>query len=125
MPARHEKLSQALSLILSLSTSQGGLTVREMMAIQGCGRRTIERLLKAIDQVCRSLEQVPSAEREKRWRLGPTPLAWAVAISLEEVAEIEAAAHRLDGEGLRESAGRLRSASRKLRARDRADTMPA
>ena len=125
MPARHEKLSQALSLILTLSTSQGGLTVREMMAIQGCGRRTIERLLKAIDQVCQSLQQVPSTDREKRWRLGPTPLAGAVAISLDEMAEIEAAAHRLEREGLGTSAGRLRSASRKLRARDAADMLPA
>jgi len=116
MPVRHEKLSQSLNLIMSLSGTRTGLTVREMMAAQGCGRRTIERLLKAIDQACGTLEQVASTDREKRWRLRPTLLNQVVAVSDAEIGEIEAAALRLHGEGQEEAAARLRAAAHKLRA---------
>jgi predicted DNA-binding transcriptional regulator YafY len=117
MPDRHEKLAQALDLILTLSGSRMGLTIRELEQQLGVGRRTVERLLAAIGQACGTLEPVETGEREKRWRMRPTPITRAVAITAEEIAEIEAAARRLeDGDALPERGAILRSAAQKLRA---------
>ena len=54
----------------------------------GVARRTVERLLAAIGQACGTLEPVETGEREKRWRMRPTPITRAVAITAEEIAEI-------------------------------------
>lgn len=116
MPDRHEKLSQALDLILSLAATRTGRTMADMMAEMGCGRRTVERLLAAIRQVCVDIEEVPTDEREKRWRMRPNALLGVVRMTSEEIAEIEAAARRLADEGLTERAATLRSAANKLRA---------
>lgn len=116
MPDRHEKLSQALGLILSLSGSRVGLTLRELMAEHGLNLRTLQRMMKAIDQACGTLEAVESDEREKRWRMRTTPVTRAIAVKAEEIAEVEAAAKRLAEEGLDERAATLRLAADRLRA---------
>jgi predicted DNA-binding transcriptional regulator YafY len=116
MPDRHEKLAQALDLILTLSGSRVGFTIRELEERLGVARRTVERLLAAIGQACGTLESVDTDEREKRWRIRPTPITRAVAITAEEVAEIEAAARRLEADALPERGAILRSAAQKLRA---------
>jgi predicted DNA-binding transcriptional regulator YafY len=116
MPDRHEKLSHALALIMSLAGSRVGLTLRELMAEHDVGLRTLQRMLKAIDQTCHTLEVVETDEREKRWRMRPTPITRAVAITAEEIVEIEAAAQRLVVEGMGERATILRAAASRLRA---------
>jgi predicted DNA-binding transcriptional regulator YafY len=116
MPDRHEKLAQALGLMMSLAATRYGRTVGEMMEELDCSRRTVERLLAAMRQVCVDIEEVPTSEREKRWRLRPNRLVGAVRMSAEEVAEIEAAALRLQQEGLPARAATLRGAANKLRA---------
>lgn len=116
MPERHEKLSQALDLIMSLAATRSGRTMADMMADMDCGRRTVERLLAAIRQVCVEVEEVPTDEREKRWRMRPNPLFGVVRMTPEEIAEIEGAARRLADEGMTERASTLRSAANKLRA---------
>jgi predicted DNA-binding transcriptional regulator YafY len=116
MPDRGEKLAQALGLIMSLAATRYGRTVTEMMAELDCGRRTVERLLATIRQTCVDVEEVPTDEREKRWRMRPNRLVGAVRMSAEEVAEIEAAALRLSQDGLPARAATLRQAANKLRA---------
>jgi len=116
MPERHQKLAQALALIQYLAASRAGRTLREIAEEMGCGRRTAERLLAAVREVCQDLEEVPTTEREKRWRVGPSSLTRVAAIRSEEVLEIEAAARRLAEEGLVERATILRRTVHKLRA---------
>ncbi len=116
MPERHEKLSQALGLITALSATRAGLTIAQMQADLGCGRRTVERLLAAIRQACAEVEEVPTDLPEKRWRLRSNRLAATVRMTPEEIAEIEAAARRLVDEALPARAATLRSAANKLRA---------
>lgn len=86
------------------------------MAEHDLGLRTLQRMLRAIEQVSGPLETVPSAEREKRWRLSPTPLSQALAPTASEVAEIELAAERLRQEGLTDRADLLRLAASRVRA---------
>ena len=64
-----------LRLVLLLSGSRAGRTLNELAQEFGVGRRTIERMIAAIREVCGDLEQVPSDEAQKRWRLPPSPLA--------------------------------------------------
>jgi predicted DNA-binding transcriptional regulator YafY len=116
MPERHEKLATTLGLIISLAATRYGRTVAEMMAELACSRRTVERLLAAIRQAGVDVEEVPTDEREKRWRLRPSRLVGAVRMTIEEVVEIEAAASRLQQDGLPARAATLRQAANKLRA---------
>ncbi|WP_037299516.1 helix-turn-helix transcriptional regulator [Rubritepida flocculans] len=116
MPERHEKLADGLRLILLLSGSRAGRTLNELAQEFGVGRRTIERMLAAIREVCGELEQVPSDEAQKRWRLPPSPLARVQPLTAAEVAELDLAARRLAAEGLAERAALLRGAAEKLRA---------
>lgn len=115
MAERHEKLRKSLALALSLSGTRAGLTLRELMAEHDLGLRTLQRMIRAIEQVCGPLEAVPSGDREKRWRLSPTPLSRALAPTASEVAEIDLAADRLRQEGLAERADLLRLAASRVR----------
>ncbi|MFN3448948.1 MAG: helix-turn-helix transcriptional regulator [Roseococcus sp.] len=116
MPERHEKLADGLRLVLLLSGSRAGRTLNELAQEFGVGRRTIERMIAAIREVCGDLEQVPSDEAQKRWRLPPSPLARALPLTAAEVAELDLAARRLAAEGLAERAALLRGTAEKLRA---------
>ena len=116
MAERHEKLRKSLALMLSLSSTRSGLTLRELMAEHALGLRTLQRMLRAIEQVCGPLEEVPSGDREKRWRLQPTPLTRALAPTASEVVEVELAAERLRQEGLADRAELLRVAASRIRA---------
>jgi predicted DNA-binding transcriptional regulator YafY len=116
MPERHEKLADGLRLILLLSGTRTGRTLNELAQEFGVGRRTIERMLAALREVCGELEQVPSDEAQKRWRLPASPLARALPLTAAEVAELDLAARRLKAEGLAERAALVRGTAEKLRA---------
>ncbi len=116
MAGRHEKLAKSLALMMSLSSSRSGVTLRELMAEHDLELRTLQRMLRAIEQVSGPLECVPSGVREKRWRLRPTPLARILAPTAPEVAEVELAEQRLRQEGLPDRADLLRLAASRIRA---------
>jgi predicted DNA-binding transcriptional regulator YafY len=116
MAERHEKLTKSLAMMLSLSSTRSGVTLRELMAEHDVGLRTLQRMLRAIEQVSGPLEDVPWDGREKRWRLRPIPLARALAPTASEVAEVELAAERLRQEGLTDRADLLRLAASRIRA---------
>lgn len=116
MPERHERLAQAMRLVLTLAATRYGRTVAEMMEELACSRRTVERLLAALREAGLEIEEVPNDEREKRWRMRQNRLVGAVRMTAEEVAEIEAAAARLSQDGLPARAATLRGAANKLRA---------
>jgi predicted DNA-binding transcriptional regulator YafY len=116
MAERHEKLAKSLALMLSLSGTRSGVTLRELMAEHDLGIRTLQRMLRAIEQASGPLEQVPCRGREKRWRLRPTPLGGMLAPTASEVAEVELAADRLHQEGLADRADLLRLAASRIRS---------
>lgn len=123
MAERHEKLRNSLALMLSLSCTRSGVTLRELMATHDLGIRTLQRMLRAIEQVSGPLEEVPSGGREKRWRLRPTPLAQALAPTAAEVAEVELAADRLRQEGLADRADLLRLTASRIRTATSAENL--
>jgi predicted DNA-binding transcriptional regulator YafY len=116
MPARHEKLADGIRLILLLTGTRAGRTVTELARELDVSRRTVERMLAAVKEVCGELEAVPTDELQKRWRLPATPVARAQAFTAAELAELDLAVQRLAAENLGERAALLRSAAEKLRA---------
>lgn len=116
MAERHAKLADGLRLILLLTGTRTGRTLNELAEEMGVGRRTIERMLHAVREVCGDLEQVPTDEAQKRWRLPASTLSRVKPLTAAEAAEMDLAARRLAAEGLEERAALLRNAAEKLRA---------
>lgn len=117
MPARHEKLARSLDLILTLTGTRMGRTVRELAEEMNCGSRTVERMLAAIRQVSGDrLELLDTDSREKRYRLQGRPFLAATPIHADELIELDLAVRRLEVEGQQERAASLRSAAQKFRA---------
>ena len=118
LPTRHGKLAEGLVLLRFLAASRAGRTITEMrQELGGCGRRKIERLMRAIESVCGLLDEVESPDREKRWRLPPTPLTHIGGPTAEEMAELDLSARALADQGLAHRATLLRAAAMKLAAR--------
>lgn len=118
LPTRHGKLAEGLILLRFLAASRAGRTITEMrQELGGCGRRKIERLMRAIESVCGLLDEVDSPDREKRWRLPPTPLTHIGGPTAEEMAELDLSARALADQGLPHRAALLRAAGMKLAAR--------
>lgn len=116
MPARHEKLAQALDLILALAASHQGRTVVEIAAELSCSRRTVERLLAAIGQAVGGALEARNDGERKRWRMKGHRVASLVPLTPSELHEVASAARRLQEEGLMERAALLRSAAHKMQA---------
>ncbi|MGG5890681.1 helix-turn-helix transcriptional regulator [Falsiroseomonas sp. HC035] len=116
-PPRHARLAEGLALLRFLAGSRGGRTIREMEQELGCGRRKIERLMRAIESTCGLLQEVETVEREKRWTLPLTPISRAAGPTSEELAELELSARTLQEAGLPHRAAVLRSVRDKLAAR--------
>jgi len=120
---RHEKLRTSLRLILSLSSTRAGVTFRELMAEHDLGLRTLQRMLRAIEHIYGPLEEVPSGQREKRWRLSVTTPARGMPPTAGEVAEVEFAAQQLQQQGLSERAALLRSVAARIKGGASADVL--
>lgn len=116
MLARQEKLADGLRMVMALASSRFGKSIQDLMDEFGIGRRTVERRLDAIREVCHSLEEVPTDAPPKRWRIRMHRLTHALGLKAEEIAEVEAAAKRLEEEGLRSRAATLRDVTNRLRA---------
>ena len=124
VPARHEKLARGLDLILALTGTRMGRTMRDLAEELNCSPRTMERMLAAIRQVCGDrLEMLDTDGREKRYRLRGRTFLPATPIHAQEIAEMDLAVRRLEAEGLHERAAALRSAAQKLRAMAAEDTL--
>lgn len=116
MPARQEKLADGLRMVMSLAGSRYGKSIQDLMDEFQVGRRTVERRLEAIREVCHNLEEVPVDAPPKRWRIRTHRLTHALGLKAEEIAEVEAAALRLEEEGLKGRAAILRDVANRLRA---------
>ena len=113
---RHERLAQVLDLALELQASRRGLTLAEVQERFGVSRRTAERHLQALEMAFGWVETVASDDRRKHWRMRAPALRQLVRVSPDELAELNAAAERLQRAGLRERAQVVRALATKLRA---------
>ena len=113
---RYERLAQVLDLALELQASRRGLTLVDVQERFGVSRRTAERHLQALEMAFGWVETVASDDRRKHWRMRAPALRQLVRVSPDELAELNAAAERLQRAGLRERAQVVRALATKLRA---------
>lgn len=116
MLARQEKLADGLRMVISLAGSRYGKSIQDLMEEFEISRRTAERRLDAIREVCNNLEEVASDGPVKRWRIRTHRLTQALGLKADDIAEVEAAAQRLEDEGLKARASTLRGVANRLRA---------
>jgi predicted DNA-binding transcriptional regulator YafY len=117
----YQKLEQILRLALAFQGTREGLSLADIQRDCGVARRTAERMRDAVARVFPQFERCDDGERVRRWRLPAGTLGGLVAVSAEELAELEAAAAELRRKGLRERADLVATAAQKLRASARPD----
>ncbi len=113
---RKEKLAALVHLARTLAGNAEGLTLDEMAAEAGVGRRTAERMRDTLADLFPTLEEVPDG-RQKRFRIPGGIDGFAVAPTPEELAEVDHAARALEAQGGTARAALLRSLGAKLKAR--------
>ena len=112
----YERIEDLLKLCLMLQGSYGGVSLAEIERDFGVSRRTAERLRDAVVRALPQVEEAPTSDRTKRWRLPPSTLTRAAAIAAGELEEIALAAERLRHDGLARRATVLEGLLLKLRA---------
>ena len=118
---RYERVSDIVRLAVHLQGSYGGLTLTDIQEEFSVSRRTAERMRDAVEAAFGPLDRVDvdSGDRRIHWRLQSRALHPFIAISPEELADLEVAAESLDRVGLAVRAGDLNELVVKLRAASR------
>jgi len=116
---RHAKAVLLHRIALDMESLAGGVSLEEIRTRytdRPLGRRTAERMRDAIAALLPQMEEVPSAERVKRWRLPRGGLSRLAGCTAAELAALGAAAALLRAENRPEEAARLDMLGAKLRA---------
>jgi len=112
---RHEKAGLLLELARSLAASAEGLTLDEMAVIAGTGRRTVERMRDALEQLFPQMEMLPEGT-VKRYRIPGGLDGFFQAPTTEELVELGQAAAVLRAGGYAARAEIVESLDRKVRS---------
>ena len=120
---RYEHVVNLVRLAVRLQGTPGGLTLDDIEAGFSVSRRTAERMRDAVEAAFGPLDLVDSEDRKRRWRLRSDAVRRVVAISPEELAELESAASALERAGLAERAVTLREFATKVRATLRTESL--
>lgn len=113
------KLETILRLALAFQGTREGLSLADIQHEFRVGRRTAERMRDAVARVFPQFERCDNGEKVRRWRLPQGTLGGLVALGVEELAAVEAAAAEWRARGLGERAAALEAAAAKLRAMTR------
>ncbi len=116
---RHDKAFQVLELARRLASSAEGLTLDEIAAEQGVGRRTAERMRDAVGRLFPHMEAVDDPPT-KRFRIPGGLDGLYQAPSADELAALRRATDGFAGSGAGASAAALRSLERKVLAATKA-----
>ena len=112
---RYERVKDLVRLAVRLQGTRGGLTLEDIQSDFSVSRRTVERRRDAVEAAFEPLYVVDTDDTKRRWRLRSDAVRRLVAISPEELAELESAAEALERAGIDERAGTLREIATKLR----------
>jgi predicted DNA-binding transcriptional regulator YafY len=112
---RHEKAGTLLELARRLASSAEGLTLDEMAAAAGVGRRTAERMRDALWGLFPQMEETADGP-SKRFRIREGLDGFFQSPTTEELLEISKASAALRASGATSRAGALESLERKVRA---------
>lgn len=115
---RYEKVARLLELARELASNADGLTLDEMAARLGAGRRTAERVRDTLWQVFPQMEEIQEG-RHKRFRIPGGLDGFMQQPSAEELAELDTAIRSLETGGGQARAGLLRSLAGKIRSAQR------
>src|SRR6478735_12493566 len=110
---RHEKAGRLLELARMLAATAEGLTLDEMAARLGVGRRTAERMRDAVRDVFPQMEEVDDPPT-RRFRIPSGLDGLFQAPTAEELASLAAAAEQMDRQGAAARAAALRSLEQKV-----------
>lgn len=113
---RYEPARRLLRLALTLAAARMGLSLDEMAAELGMGRRTAERLRDSLAEIFPQLECWDDEERVRRWRLPGGAIAGVAEPRAETVAVVDAVARDCATRGESDRAALLREAGTTLRA---------
>ncbi len=120
---RYGPAENLLRLARHLAATRTGLTLDEMAAELGVGRRTAERMRDALQAMLPELDYRDDDARVRRWRLPGSALVGVVEPPAAVVAAIETAARECDLRGETDRAALLRQGSTTLRAVMRPDAL--
>ncbi|UKJ75407.1 helix-turn-helix transcriptional regulator [Azospirillum brasilense] len=101
---RYQRMDDLLRLALKMQGLTQGVSLADVQEEFEVGRRTAERMRDSIARVFPQLEEVPTGEPVKRWRLPPGTLNRLISVSAVELAELREAAGHLRAAGLPERA---------------------
>lgn len=113
------KTESLLRLAMLMQGTREGISFADIQREFEVGRRTAERMRDAIERIFPQLERVDSGERQARFRLPAGTLSGFIAPTVEELAELEAAAASLRAQGVTGRAELIEAAAAKLRAMTR------
>jgi len=113
---RYAPAERLLRLARSLAATSMGLTLDEMAAELGVGRRTAERLCASLAAIFPQMTFKDDDERVRGWRLPGSALIGVVEPGAEVVAAVESAARDYEAKGNEDREELLRKAAEILRA---------
>ena len=119
---RHDKALMVIDLARGMAASAEGLTLNEMAAQLGVGRRTAERMRDAVLMLFPQVEEV-SDPPTKRWRIRGGLSAFEQAPTAPEMLELTKAAAGLRASGEPGRAAALEGLERKIKAAMRSTTL--
>lgn len=119
---RHDKALMVIELARGMAASAEGLTLNEMAAQLGVGRRTAERMRDAVLTLFPQAEEV-SDPPTKRWRIRGGLSAFEQAPTATEMLELTKAAQALRAAGEPARAAALEALERKVKAAMRSTTL--
>jgi predicted DNA-binding transcriptional regulator YafY len=120
---RYGPAENLLRLARHLAATRTGLTLDEMAAELGVGRRTVERMRDTLLAMFPEMDSSDDETRVRRWRLPSGALVGVIKPPAEAVAAIETAARECEVRGETDRAALLREASTTLRAVMRPDAL--
>ncbi|MEW5729501.1 MAG: WYL domain-containing protein, partial [Pseudomonadota bacterium] len=113
---RYEKADNLLQLALEMQAARGGLSLKDIEAKFGVGRRTAMRMRDAVLRNFPQCEEVETDERIKRWRIPSGTLDRLINFTADELAALEGAVRLFDRDNREDEAACLSDLSGKLRA---------
>jgi predicted DNA-binding transcriptional regulator YafY len=121
--ARYGRLADLLDLCVALQGSTLGLTLDDVAARYGVGRRTATRMLQALQTALGedAFAHPPGEDPRKRWRLRHRVTAELVDFGADDLAALDVAAAQAKRDGRAGDAASLRATLEKLRALLRRD----
>ena len=119
---RYDRLKDIVRLAVRLQAASGGLTLEDIQSDFSVSRRTAERMRDAVEEVFGRLERVTTGDAKHHWRLRSDAVRRIVAVTPEDLAELESAASALERAGLEERVGTIRDLTSKLQAMLRTDS---